>query len=189
MKPRSPPPPPVPSTSSSATEPATEPAAASSPRSGRRRKEGERSRAQRAQERHFAEVKTFDTEQGGYVPLPIVFRVLLGRFEPRKWMVLTAVMMRCSKEQVAWFSLDELCHDLEYRNKGKLRTHLKGLEDDGFLAHAVEGGTEYWCAVDPVVAVEGLLAKSAFPKERIPAINDLLEMVGRPPIQPVVEGT
>ncbi|MDP2314872.1 MAG: hypothetical protein Q8P41_18365 [Pseudomonadota bacterium] len=148
----------------------------------KRKGNGARSREARARENHFGKVQVFDTDDGGFVPLPMVLRACLWLFKPTEWMVLTAVMMHAGPKFVTWVSLPEICHEMDYRNKGKLRTILNRLVSLGFLAHAESGGVEYWCVVDPVSAIKGLPSTEVVSPARRQLINDVLEMVGRPTI-------
>lgn len=139
-------------------------------------KKKSRSRSQRLKEKLFADVKTFNTDGGGFVPLPAVLRAMLWFFAPRTWMTLTDIYMRTSKEGVCWFELGELGHDMDFRSKGKLRIHLRDLEDMHFIVSAEDGGKEYFAAVDPREAIIKLIADGKIPPERLDSINDVLEI-------------
>ena len=146
--------------------------------------EAEPTRGQKLKERIFpAQQAPFDAKGRGYVPLPIPLRALLWYFRPREWMVLTDVYTRCSKEGVCWFTLGEIGHDIGFGHKGKLRTILNSLIEKGFIAHAIEGGREYYFAVDPLKAITRMHEAGRIqPADRVVAINEVFVMLKKKPL-------
>lgn len=141
-------------------------------------------RMQRIKDEVFPDVQVLDTDLGGFVPLPMVLRLAIPLMTPREWTVLTSVMMRLPQAHVTSFQLDELCYDLNYNHKGKLRGVLNRLGDLGFIVARKHRGREYFCVPDPVTVLTKIAAKSPGPidGERLAAINDLLVTMGREPI-------
>ena len=148
-----------------------------------KKKASGRTRSERLKERLFPDVPCFNTKGGGFAPLPMVLRAMLWHFKPTTWMVLTAIYMRASKEGICWFEIRELGFDMDFKSAGKLRLHLRSLEDDYFIVRREEGGREYFAARDPRTAIKLLVEEGRIPQFRLDAINEVLENVKHEPIE------
>lgn len=143
---------------------------------------------QRVKDEVFPDIAVFDTDDRGFVPMPAVLRLAHPLMSPREWMVLTSVMMRLGPAHVTSFQLDELCYDMGYHHKGKLRGVLNSLQDLGFLVARKHRGREYFCVPDPVKVLATIASEkpASIDDERLAAINELLVTMGQQPIVRVV---
>jgi hypothetical protein len=137
-------------------------------------------------QRLFPKVPAFDRKPGGFVPLPIVFRALQFLFQPRAWQLYCYIAMRAGPESVAWFPLDDMAWDLDFKSVSKLRPYIDGLVEDGWIVRSTSRAREYFMLADPGAVIEQLVLKKRIPPDRLEAINDLLEVLGRP--RPELEG-
>src|SRR5262245_21530601 len=84
-------------------------------------------REQRIRERLFNDAEPYDTKRGGFSPLPILLRRCQFLFSPRAWQAYTYVLMRAGPAGVAWFTIHELAHDLDFRSVAKLKPYIDEL--------------------------------------------------------------
>ena len=129
---------------------------------------------QRVKKRLFQDEPTF-ARVGGFTTLPLVLRRLQFLFEPRAWQVLTYVMMRTGPEGVAWFSLSELAHDLDFKSISKLKPYVDDLVASGWIRRATSSGLDYYLVRDPLRVIDELRAQGKLTEERQDEIDDLLD--------------
>jgi hypothetical protein len=137
-----------------------------------------RSQVQKIRERLFPDTETFVSKGGGYVPLPIVLRHAQFLFSPREWQIYTYVLMRSGPDSVAWFTLQELAWDLDFRSIPKLKPYVDKLVDAGWLKHQTSQGKDYYIAPEPLSVFR---ARRDVPQERIDAMDELIDLLKKEP--------
>src|SRR5262249_53162965 len=100
-------------------------------------------REERVKQRLFPDVQIFARE-GGFVPLPMVLRRAQFLFGPREWQIYCYVLMRSGPAGMAWFTLDELAYDLNFRSVAKLKPYLMNLVAQGWLCQQSSQGRDYY---------------------------------------------
>lgn len=146
-------------------------------------------KARRIRDRLFAEVATFSTKGRGFVPLPILLRPALHLFDPRAWMVLTDIYMRCGPEFVCWFTLAELGHDMAFASVSKLKPYVDQLIEKGFVMRTTDRGVDYYCAVDPRKALADLIRNGKIHPNRVAELDELAEALGQERLSSGVVGS
>ena len=136
-------------------------------------------REARIRTRLFAGLRTFDKERAGFVPLPIILRVAQFLFSPRGFQIYCYILMRAGPEGVAWFPLSEMAWDLDFKSLPKLKPYVDQLIDDGWLVRESSRGRDYYMAPDPIRVIDQLRKAGKVPEDRLEAIDELLELIGR----------
>lgn len=141
-----------------------------------------KAQVQKIRERLFPDIETFKTKTGGFVPLPIVLRQAQFLFGPREWQIYTYVLMRSGPDRVAWFTLQELAWDLNFRSVAKLKPYVDALVEAGWLKHQSSQGKDYYLAPDPLTVFRALRdTRKIVPEDRATAMEELAETLKREP--------
>lgn len=135
------------------------------------------SRETEIRSRLFESALPYDTRRAGFVPLPIILRRCQFLFGPREWQIYSYVLMRAGPAGVAWFTLDELSYDLNFRSIPKLKPYVTALVDAGWLLHETSRGRDFYLAVDPLGVIEQMRAAGQIDPERLEGIDELLEIM------------
>lgn len=131
--------------------------------------------------RLFGDAMPYDTARAGFSPLPNFLRRCQTLFTPRGWQIYCWVLMKTGPGGVAWFSLEDLAYDLNFRSLPKLKPHLQKLLDDGWLLHERSRGRDYYLVPDPLRVIEEMRDRGDLvDRERIEHIDELLELLRRP---------
>lgn len=137
---------------------------------------------QKIRERLFPDVETFKTKTGGFVPLPIVLRQAQFLFGPREWQIYTYVLMRSGPDRVAWFTLQEMAWDLNFRSVPKLKPYVDALVEAGWLKRQSSQGKDYYLAPEPLTVFRALRdTRKIVPEDREAAMEELAEALKREP--------
>lgn len=137
----------------------------------------------RVKERLFKDIPTIDIKQGLFVPMPMLFRLVMYKFLPREWQVLSWIYLNCRKESVCSFSLDELSSGVAFKSKPKLRAMLRKLEKEFWIVRKEERGTEYYLARDVRDAIRLNVEAKLLSEADLGEVNEFLELMKREPIQ------
>lgn len=137
-------------------------------------------REQRIRKRLFPGISTFNRQVGGFAALPLILRRSQHLFNARQWQVYTYTLMRTGPAGVAWFTLDEMSWDLNFRSVSKLKPYVDELVEAGWLHRRPSQGRDYYLVPDPIVVLEEQRTKGKLAVDRIEAIDELLEMLKRP---------
>ena len=118
--------------------------------------------------------------KGGFVPLPIVVRLLV-RFlhdsELRVWMYLQT---RASRYCICYPTYGEMLHELGIGSKGTISKAIHGLERKGFIRSYNDRGVRRYLIRDPRLAAETLCTRGDLTPDDLDVVNDLLEQLRQP---------
>ena len=123
-----------------------------------------------------AEGRTFQTEDAGFVPLPIVLRKLFRRLSTPEVRVLVYLMTRASKYGLCYPTFEEIAHDLGLGGRKNLTPHIKSLEAKRFLSTRNAEGKRFYLIHDPIVAIEQLAKSGDLTPDELDEMNDVWEM-------------
>jgi len=130
--------------------------------------------------RLFADDIAFDPKGGGYAAFPIVLRRVQRLFEPRAWQVYSYILMRVDPSGICWFSLSEMCFDLDFESAAKLRGWVKKVTDAGWIRTTSSTGKDYYFVRDPLVVLDEKFAAGTLSEELVEAVNETLASASIP---------
>ena len=139
---------------------------------------------ERYRERCFpgGEDEVFQTSKAGFVPLPIVMRLLvkhLHNSELRVWMYLQS---RTSKFFICYPTYGEIEHELVV-GKGTISKAIRGLEKKGFIRSHNDRGVRRYLLRDPRLAAQSLCDQGTITEDELDEVNDLLAVLKQPLLQ------
>jgi len=123
------------------------------------------------------EARTFQTEGGGFVPLPIILRKLFRRLSTPEVRVLVYLMTRASKYGLCYPTFEEIAHDLGLGGRKNLTPHIKKLETKRFLSTRNAEGKRFYLVHDPIVPIEHLAKSGDLTRDELDEMNDVWEML------------
>jgi len=124
-----------------------------------------------------AETRTFQTEDGGFVPFPIILRKLFRRLSTPEVRVFVYLMTRASKYGLCYPTFEEIAHDLGLGGRKNLTPHIKQLETKRFLSTRNAEGKRFYLIHDPIVAIEHLAKGGGLTADELDEMNDVWEML------------
>jgi hypothetical protein len=137
----------------------------------------------RYRKQHFpnAESMVFSTTSKGFIPLPIIFRKLVGHLRPNEVRLLVYLHLRASKYCICYPSLEEIVYDLRLSGRKALTPVLKALETKKLILTATGGGKKFFLILDPRVAIEHLAKSGDLAATDLDEIDDLYEALNQAP--------
>jgi hypothetical protein len=121
-----------------------------------------------------AEDRVFDTEEKGFVPVPILFRKLLRHLSPPQSRLLLYLQLRCSRFGICYPSLEEIAHDLGLSSRKKLTPHLNALVENRFIESETHGGKRFFLMLHPRFPILHLHKKGLISEDEVFEIEELL---------------
>jgi hypothetical protein len=112
--------------------------------------------------------------------VPIILRRAQFLFSPRGWQIYTYVAVRTGAAGLAWMTLGEIAHDLDFKSASKLRAYVDDLVSVGWLKHRQSRGKEYFFVPDPHAVLRSLHLAGKLPAERVEDLDELLDLLDRP---------
>ena len=129
-----------------------------------------------------AEALVFNTDERGFIPLPIILRKIMRVLSAPEFRVLIYLSLRASRYFICYPTLEEIVHDLGLKSRRNLTPHLRSLEKKCFISTRTSAGKKYFLVHDPVIAIAHMVKSGELKKEDLFEINDLLEDLRREPI-------
>jgi hypothetical protein len=130
-----------------------------------------------------AEDRIFDTEEKGFVPVPILFRKLLRHLSPPQSRLLLYLQLRCSRFGICYPSLEEIAHDLGLSSRKKLTPHLNALIENKFIESELHGGKKFFLMLHPRFPILHLYRKNRLTEDEVFEIEELLRDLKQPVIK------
>lgn len=126
--------------------------------------------------------KVFNTKAGGFVPLPIVYRKLLGKLGHAEVRALIYLLLRASRQGLCYPPMEDMVRELGLKTKKHLMPALTSLEAKGFISMYNARGRWFFLVHDPRIAVVKLRELNQISDEEILEIDDLYIDLNQPPV-------
>jgi len=115
----------------------------------------------------------FNTEDRGFVPVPIILRKLFRFLSTPEVRILLYLHLRCSRYGICYPPVDEIVHELGLTSRKNLLPHIASLEEKQFISVRTSGNKTFYLVHDPRVAIKHLQASGQLRDEDIFEVNDL----------------
>ena len=143
-------------------------------------------RDQRYRDRCFpgADKQVFAPKGGGFAPLPYISRELLRHLKGAELKVWIYMLTRGGPHCICYPTYEEIMRGAGVETKGTVSKAVNRLEKIGLIRVHNDGGTRRYLLRDPRLAVEQLFALKEITRDELEDVNDLLEKIGHPVIEP-----
>jgi DNA-binding transcriptional regulator YhcF (GntR family) len=125
----------------------------------------------------------FEAKKGGFVPIPIEYRLLLRHLSAAQIRLLLYLHLRTGKEGVCFPTIDEIAHDLGVNTPRHIRPLVNELERKGFIRTAHKRGRPYYLMLEPTLTILKLRELKVMSDEQLREINDVRESIKRDPVE------
>lgn len=115
----------------------------------------------------------FNTDDRGFVPVPIILRKLFRFLTSPEVRVLLYLHLRCSRFGICYPPVDEIVHELGLTSRKNLLPHIASLVEKQFISVRTSGNKTFYLVHDPRVAIMHLQTSGQLRDEDIFELNDL----------------
>lgn len=124
-----------------------------------------------------AEKKVFKTADGGFVPLPILFRKMLRYLSAAEVRIYLYLLTRVSRYGICYPPESEMAHEIGVSRKN-ITPHLNSLAEKKLISIRNSGGRNYYLVHDPRYALRAMAHAGALGENDLLSTNELIEDLG-----------
>jgi DNA-binding MarR family transcriptional regulator len=130
--------------------------------------------------------EVFSPKDGGFAPLPFISRELLRHLKGAELKIWIYMLTRGGPHCICYPVYEEIMRGTGIETKGTVSKAINRLEKLGLLRVYNDAGTRRYLLRNPRLAIARLFELREINREELKEVNDLLEMIGHPIIEPTL---